>query len=126
MITNAGINTLKKLVESGNPKKMDYLTYSQKSKLIMLLPKLKLWVWLDERGLYSFEPILADKGYTDIDLLATMSIDAVMKLVKEISGYDGHDLLLQELDKLRKEVAMADDVNNDNYKYSDMSQSSEG
>ena len=126
MITNAGINTLKKLVESGNPKKMDYLTYSQKNKLTMLLPKLKLWVWLDERGLYSFEPILAAKGYTDIDLLATMSIDAVMKLAKEISGYDGHDLLLQELDELRKEVAMADDVNNDNYKYSDTSQSSEG
>ena len=70
---------------------------------MVALPKLKLLVWLDQKGLYSFKHILANEGYTDIDSLATMSIDAIMKLANEISDFDGHDQLLQELDELRKE-----------------------
>lgn len=101
---------MRKLAEDGNPQKMDYLNHSQKRKLNLILPKLKLLVWLDQRGLYSYKPILADKGYTDIDSLATMSIDAIMELAKEISDYDGHHLFLQELDELRKEVTMKDNV----------------
>lgn len=104
---------MKKLAESGNPKKMDYLTYSQKSKLGLALPKLKLLVWLDQKGLYGFKNILADKGYTDIDSLASMNIDAVMKLAKGISSYDDHQLLLQELDELRKEGSKGNDVEDD-------------
>jgi len=100
---------LKNLAESGNPKKMNYLTHSQKHKLELALPKLKLLVWLDQKGLYGFKKILADKGYTDINSLASMSIDSVMKLAKEISSYDGHHLLFQELDKLRKEGVMGND-----------------
>ena len=98
-----GIDTLGKLAEDGNPQNMHYLTYSEKNKLLSILPQLKLMVWLDQNGLYKFKSILADNGYTDIDSLADMSIDAVMKLAKEISSYDGHQLLIHELDKLRKD-----------------------
>ena len=93
---------------------MDYLTNSQKNKLMSLLPKLKLMVWLDQKGLYTFNTILAEHGYTDIDSLVGMSIDEVMKLAKEVSSYDGHQLLLQELDKLRKEGATVDDDDQEN------------
>ena len=113
---------MKELAETPNYQKMDYLTYLQKNRLMSVLPKLKLMVWLDQNGLYMFKPILADNGYTDIDSLAGMSIDAVMKLAKEISNYDGHQLLLQELDELRKEGALADDDNQEE----DVSQSSKG
>lgn len=89
------------------------MSTSEKNKLNTHLPNLKLLVWLDGKGLYSFKPILAEKGYTDIDSLATMSIDAVMELAKEINMYSGHTILLQELDELRKEGTMAIDNSND-------------
>ena len=109
-MTNTGINSLKKLVEdSSNLENVDFLSISERNTLNTHLPNLKLLVWLDDRGLYSFKTILANKGYTDIDSLATMSIDAVMKLAKEINMYSGHTLLLQELDGLRKEGAVAVD-----------------
>ena len=113
---------MKKLAETGNLQKMDYLTYSQKNRLMSVLPKLKLMVWLDQNELYKFKPILAENGYTDIDSLAGTSIDGVMKLAKEISSYDGHQLLLRELDELRKERVMVDDEGEE----LDPSQSSEG
>ena len=100
---------MKKLAEDGNPQNMQYLTYSEKNKLLSILPQLKLMVWLDQNGLYKFKSILADNGYTDIDSLAGMSIDAVMELAREIRSYDGHQLLLHELDELRKEGVMDDD-----------------
>ena len=71
-------------------------------------------VWLDQKGLYSFKPILADRGYRDIDSLAGMSIDAVMELAKKVSSYDGHQLLLQELDELRKDRALVDNDDQEN------------
>ena len=109
-MTNTGINSLKKLVEeSGNLENLDFLSISERNTLNTHLPNLKLLVWLDDRGLYSFKTILANKGYTNIDSLVTMSIDAVMKLAKEINMYSGHTLLLHELDGLRKEGAVAVD-----------------
>lgn len=115
-MTNTGIDSLKKLVEeSGNLENKDFLSISEKKTLNTHLPNLQLLVWLDDRGLYSFKTILANKGYTDIDSLAAMNIDAVMKLAKEINMYSGHILLLQELDELRKEgtVAFDNDVESD-------------
>lgn len=120
---HVGITTLEILAENGNPKNMDYLTYSQKRNLESALPKLKLLVWLDQKGLYSFKSILADKGYTDVNSLATMTIDDVMRLAKEISDYDRHHVLLQELDELRKEGTMMDDSD---MKADDASLSTEG
>jgi len=89
---------------------MDYLSHAQREKLELTLPNLKLLVWLDEKGLYNFQQILADEGYTELHSLAEMNIEAVMQLAKRIGNYDQRQNLLQALDELRKAKA-SDDSN---------------
>jgi len=83
---------------------MEYLTHAQRDKLNLALPKLKLLVWLDKKGLYSFHRALADEGYTDLHSLAEMDIEAVMLLAKSIKNLNQHQNLLHALDELRKEA----------------------
>ena len=106
-----GIFSLHSLVEKGaNPQDMDYLSHAQREKMELALPNLKLLVWLDEKGLYNFQQILADEGYTELHSLAEMDIEAVMQLAKRIGNYDQRQNLLQALDELHKAKA-SDDSN---------------
>jgi len=100
-----GIVSLHSLVEKGtNPQDMDYLSYAQKKKLELALPNLKLLVWLDKKGLYNFQQILADEGYTELDSLTEMEIGAVMHLSNRVGNLNQHQNFLRALDELRKEA----------------------
>ena len=83
---------------------MDYLSHAQRDKLELALPKLKLLIWLDKKGLYDFQHILGDKGYTDLHSLAEMDIKAVMLLALHIKNFHQHQKFLQALDELRQEA----------------------